>query len=50
VPFPRNPDFAGRSDDLGLIHDILKKPEPGGTRPAGLTGMGGIGKTPLAVE
>jgi hypothetical protein len=50
VPFPRNPDFVGRSDDLDRLHDTLQKREPVGIRPAGLTGMGGIGKTQLAVE
>jgi WD40 repeat protein len=50
VPFPRNPDFVGRSDDLKSLHAVLQKREPGGIRPTGLTGMGGIGKTQLAVE
>jgi WD40 repeat protein len=50
VPFPRNPDFVGRSDDLDSLHASLQKREPVGIRPAGLTGMGGIGKTQLAVE
>jgi hypothetical protein len=50
VPFPRNPDFVGRSDDLKSLHAVLQKREPVGIRPAGLTGMGGIGKTQLAVE
>jgi hypothetical protein len=50
VPFPRNPDFVGRSDDLQALHTALRMREPVGIRPAGLTGMGGIGKTQLAVE
>ena len=52
VPFPRNPDFVGRDDDLARLHDIIAGPGQGpvGIRPAGLTGMGGIGKTQLAVE
>src|SRR4051794_24670811 len=50
VPFPRNPDFVGRSADLQALHQVLQKREPVGIRPAGLTGMGGIGKTQLAVE
>jgi WD40 repeat protein len=50
VPFPRNADFVGRDGDLARLHDSLSGPGPVGIRPAGLTGMGGIGKTQLAVE
>ena len=50
VPFPRNLDFVGRTDDLERLHATLQQREPVGIRPAGLTGMGGIGKTQLAVE
>jgi WD40 repeat protein len=50
VPFPRNPDFVGRAEDLEKLHTVLGKLETVGIRPAGLTGMGGIGKTQLAVE
>ena len=50
VPFPKNPDFVGRTDDLERLHATLQQREPVGIRPAGLTGMGGIGKTQLAVE
>ena len=52
VPFPRNTDFVGRGDDLARLHATLSRcgPVPVGIRPAGLTGMGGIGKTQLAIE
>ena len=50
VPFPKNPDFVGRTDDLERLHATFQQREPVGIRPAGLTGMGGIGKTQLAVE
>ena len=50
MPSPRNPDFVGRTGDLENLHARLQQREPVGIRPAGLTGMGGIGKTQLAVE
>ena len=50
MPFPRNADFVGRTDDLDRLHAVLQTRRPVGIRPAGLTGMGGIGKTQLAVE
>jgi WD40 repeat protein len=52
VPFPRNPEFVGRVGDLARLHAGLSSPGSGpvGIRPAGLTGMGGIGKTQLVVE
>ena len=52
VPFPRNGEFVGRDDDLKRLHASLSGPGVGpvGIRPAGLTGMGGIGKTQLVVE
>ena len=50
MPFPRNADFVGRDGDLARLRVTLSGPGPVGIRPAGLTGMGGIGKTQLAVE
>jgi WD40 repeat protein len=50
VPFLRNASFVGRDDDLARLHDLLQKGVAVGVRPAALTGMGGIGKTQLAVE
>jgi WD40 repeat protein len=55
VPFMRNPDFVGRQEDLARLHAALMGDVPVGIRsavtvPAGLIGMGGIGKTQLAVE
>jgi len=50
VPFPRNEQFVGRSEDLAALHAALQQGAAVGIRPAGLTGLGGIGKTQLAVE
>ena len=56
VPFLRNPFFVGREQDLANLHAALTSGSPVGIRSAlpaagaGLTGMGGIGKTQLAVE
>ena len=57
VPFFKNEGFVGRDDDLARLHELLRqgeavgvRPAAGGPHPAALTGMGGIGKTQLAVE
>ena len=58
INFPRNPGFLGREDELTRLHAALSGSGSGpvGLRPAGsaraagLIGMGGIGKTQLAVE
>jgi hypothetical protein len=39
VPFPRDPDFVGRNEILGQIHD---KASIAGSRVA-LVGLGGVG-------
>jgi len=51
VPFPHNPDFVGRDVELESLHGMLQQRQgPVGIRPTVLVGLGGIGKTQLAVE
>src|SRR5687767_9619521 len=50
VYFPRHPHFVGRDEDLERLHQALQDGRQVGVNQAGLTGMGGIGKTQLAVE
>lgn len=45
VPYPRNLLFTGREDILGILHAAL-----GSKRTVALSGLGGVGKTFLAVE
>lgn len=47
---PRNPFFTGRDVLLQDIHDHLDEPSSTGCRIAPLHGMGGVGKTQLAIE
>ena len=55
--FPHNPHFVGRDQELAEIHELLDDAVPLGvnaartnSRAAGLTGLGGVGKTQLVVE
>src|SRR5262249_42213172 len=48
LPFPRNPRFVGRDDDLARLHDLLRRGGSTGVRPVILTGLGGVGKTQMA--
>src|SRR5581483_5631396 len=51
VPLRRNPCFTGRDELLQRIHTRLAPRQPVALSPAvALRGMGGIGKTQLAVE
>lgn len=51
LPFPRNPLFTGREAELGQLTQYLQ--ESGSvalTQPVSISGLGGIGKTQLALE
>jgi hypothetical protein len=52
VPWPRNPNFVGRADELALLRNLFTG---GGSKaatvlPVTVHGLGGTGKTQLAVE
>ncbi|MGC4939550.1 tetratricopeptide repeat protein [Kribbella sp. DT2] len=48
---PTLPDFTGRADELEVLVSVLTGDEPVGiVRTAAVTGMGGVGKTSLAVH
>ena len=51
IPFPQNPFFAGRDQELAQLHSQLQQ---GTTAVVGqaqsISGLGGIGKTQLAIE
>jgi tetratricopeptide (TPR) repeat protein len=49
VPYPRNPLFVGRQAELAQLDRLLTSATPVAIAPA-LLGMGGVGKTQLAVE
>jgi hypothetical protein len=46
----RNPNFTGRGDLLADLHASLRSEEPTAVLPHALHGMGGVGKTMLAIE
>ncbi|KAK6356076.1 hypothetical protein TWF718_000450 [Orbilia javanica] len=51
IPFPRNPNFTGRAEELGKIHERFASPVHGNAPSMfALTGTGGMGKTQIAVE
>jgi hypothetical protein len=51
VPFLRNAQFVGREAELSKLHRLLQEGKSAlGITPAGISGMGGMGKTQLAVE
>lgn len=47
---PRNPNFTGREDLLDALHKRLRKEKATAVLPNALHGMGGVGKSLLAVE
>ncbi len=52
IPYPRNPFFMGREDLLLHLHTQLQRGQPIALsqHPQAISGLGGIGKTQLAVE
>lgn len=50
VPFPRNPCFTGREEILHLLHTRLMAQLAGARQATALCGLGGIGKTQVAIE
>ncbi len=51
VPYPRNPFFTGREELLAQLTVALKtKPATALTQPQAISGLGGIGKTQIAIE
>src|SRR5216683_2435129 len=51
VPYRRNPYFTGREDLLTRLHEFLHAGKATAlTQPQAISGLGGIGKTQMAVE
>lgn len=51
VPYPRNPLFTGREELLTQLATALQADQPTAiSQPEAISGLGGIGKTQLALE
>src|SRR5690242_12050016 len=51
IPYPRNPDFTGREELLSRLEDTFSQGQVAAlSQPQAISGLGGIGKTQLAVE
>ncbi|MDQ2715766.1 MAG: tetratricopeptide repeat protein, partial [Chloroflexota bacterium] len=51
IPYPQNPFFTGRDATLKQVHSALRAGKATAvTQPQAFSGLGGIGKTQLAVE
>ena len=50
LPFVRNTTFTGREDALGKLAEILLAEDGRAVVQQAITGMGGVGKTQLAIE
>jgi hypothetical protein len=50
VPWPRNPNFVGREEELAGLAERLAGSAAASVLPQALHGLGGVGKTQLAVE
>ncbi|MFD4639768.1 BTAD domain-containing putative transcriptional regulator [Lentzea sp. NPDC058436] len=47
---PDIPDFTGRDDEVATLTEALTAPRPGAVAVASIAGLGGLGKTTLAVH
>lgn len=51
IPYPRNPFFTGREEILARLHSMLQQQKSAAlTQASALSGLGGIGKTQIALE
>src|SRR5436305_10663306 len=51
IPYPPNPNFVGRIEILKLMHShLVREAKPGFTSSFSLYGLGGIGKTQIAIQ
>ncbi|KAL4744260.1 hypothetical protein BDW72DRAFT_199784 [Aspergillus terricola var. indicus] len=48
IPFAKNPHFVGRQEELQKLEDLITMPD--GPRKLAVTGLGGVGKTQIALE
>ncbi|KAL6231675.1 hypothetical protein BDW75DRAFT_36773 [Aspergillus navahoensis] len=48
IPFARNPHFVGRQEEIQRIENLINVPD--GPRKLAITGLGGVGKTQIALE
>ncbi|OGM49971.1 hypothetical protein ABOM_001422 [Aspergillus bombycis] len=48
IPFARNPRFVGRQDEIDRLEELIST--PGRLKKIAITGLGGVGKTQVALE
>ncbi|KAL4974652.1 purine and uridine phosphorylase [Aspergillus desertorum] len=48
IPFGRNPCFVGRQDEIHRLEEMILMPD--GAKKFAITGLGGVGKTQVALE
>ncbi|KAL2826956.1 hypothetical protein BDW59DRAFT_160535, partial [Aspergillus cavernicola] len=48
IPFGRNNRFVGRQDEIQKLEDLISAPD--GAKKLAITGLGGVGKTQIALE
>ncbi|KAH8696259.1 hypothetical protein BGW36DRAFT_321293 [Talaromyces proteolyticus] len=46
IPFPKNPRFVGRQHEIHRLEELMSR----GSRKLAITGLGGVGKTQVALE